>query len=877
MKLTRIEIENVRRFKAPVVIENLDSGLNLFTGPNGAGKSTLIAAVRACFFERYKTNSLALRPIDDSSASPKITVAFETGGKHYQLTKQFLGQKRCDLLAGSDVLDGEEAEDHLATLLGYSYAGRGLSKVEHWGIPGLLWIEQGAGQDLADAVGYAKDRLQGALQSMVGAVASTGGDSVIEALRFQRSELVTDSSRTPRGPYLEAKRAFDDLDGASNELTAQLQVYRADVDRLAADSEQLASLDKDRPWQALQTRAEAVQAQLDSAKGLQSSLDAARREYMDAKQLGEMYLARSEQLNASEKRRPAAVDAAEAAEVKLAGTESELAVSKEILEAAEAELVLARNGLKDSRQASRRKELEAVVSDLRERILRMSHAFEQASLLTDNRREHQRTMAINGVDAEVLAEARKLSGQVRDLGLQVQAVGTRVDFAVNDGVDVTLGDAKLAGNGSMIVDSPTLLAAPGINVTLTPGGDEIPRLQSDMLEAKRALEAILGRLGLPDVVEAEARANRFAEAERADELLAAQLQQLAPNGLDHIESDLAAMQAQLGSSETELSSLPSPTDSVVDMETAEGREQSAIDSREVARERVAAAALARSSAESSRDRANEQLAELDGQLQAPERAQMLRSVRDGLAQAVQRRDEARARVEHLEEQILALNLTQLEQDARRFRQSARQEEDRHRKLKEGVIELRAKVHAKGAEGIEERLADIVLRRDQAGRRLAQYARQVEVLNYLLDQLEPRRERVRQQLIAPLQTRIDHYLRMLLPDSKLEMADSMQPMKLLAASDSRTLGEFDLQSFGTREQLALICRLAYADLLRESGAPTLLILDDALVHTDDARLAAMKRVLYDAAERHQILMMTCHPDRWRDLGAKTTAMSELTGS
>jgi hypothetical protein len=37
---------------------------------------------------------------------------------------------------------------------------------------------------------------------------------------------------------------------------------------------------------------------------------------------------------------------------------------------------------------------------------------------------------------------------------------------------------------------------------------------------------------------------------------------------------------------------------------------------------------------------------------------------------------------------------------------------------------------------------------------------------------------------------------------------------------------------------------------------------------------MKRVLFDAAERHQILMMTCHPERWRDLGAQPTAMEDL---
>lgn len=29
---------------------------------------------------------------------------------------------------------------------------------------------------------------------------------------------------------------------------------------------------------------------------------------------------------------------------------------------------------------------------------------------------------------------------------------------------------------------------------------------------------------------------------------------------------------------------------------------------------------------------------------------------------------------------------------------------------------------------------------------------------------------------------------------------------------------------------------------------------------------MKRVLFDASQRHQVLLFTCHPELWRDLGA-----------
>ena len=88
------------------------------------------------------------------------------------------------------------------------------------------------------------------------------------------------------------------------------------------------------------------------------------------------------------------------------------------------------------------------------------------------------------------------------------------------------------------------------------------------------------------------------------------------------------------------------------------------------------------------------------------------------------------------------------------------------------------------------------------------------------------------------------------------------------------GDFETLSFGAREQMGVISRLAYADLLKEAGRPTLVILDDALVHSDAARLAQMKRVLIDAATRHQILLFSCHPEKWRDLGVTARSLESL---
>ena len=42
MKLKRMRIEQLRQFRKPFVLDNLQPGLNLIHGPNESGKSTLV-------------------------------------------------------------------------------------------------------------------------------------------------------------------------------------------------------------------------------------------------------------------------------------------------------------------------------------------------------------------------------------------------------------------------------------------------------------------------------------------------------------------------------------------------------------------------------------------------------------------------------------------------------------------------------------------------------------------------------------------------------------------------------------------------------------------------------------------------------------------
>ena len=59
-------------------------------------------------------------------------------------------------------------------------------------------------------------------------------------------------------------------------------------------------------------------------------------------------------------------------------------------------------------------------------------------------------------------------------------------------------------------------------------------------------------------------------------------------------------------------------------------------------------------------------------------------------------------------------------------------------------------------------------------------------------------------------------------------------------------------------------------------PVTVILDDALVNSDDERRERMKIILYQAAQRYQILVLTCHEKEYRNTGGKFIRLEEVAG-
>lgn len=74
---------------------------------------------------------------------------------------------------------------------------------------------------------------------------------------------------------------------------------------------------------------------------------------------------------------------------------------------------------------------------------------------------------------------------------------------------------------------------------------------------------------------------------------------------------------------------------------------------------------------------------------------------------------------------------------------------------------------------------------------------------------------------------------------------------------------DNLSGGETEQLYLATRLALASFLADEKRQTV-VLDDVLTATDRVRLGRVLQALDDASERLQVIILTCHADRYERL-------------
>lgn len=870
MKLHRVALEAFRKFREPLELDGLQEGLNLFVGPNEAGKSTVAMAIRAAFLERYSTSKVAdFAPRGETGMRPSVEVAFSHAGKEYVLRKSFLSRARCELVIddGAARLDSEQAENALAELLGFELTGRGQSKPEHAGVPGLLWIQQGEGQNLNEPAVHAGAHLRDALTRLSGELSSADGDRLFERVSTERAALLDARGGRPKGVYKEAEDALARAVTEQEVLSREKAQLDADVDRLAALRAEHDRAQREEPWKAFQVKAAEARARLAAITKEREALEGLRREQSQAQNtlaLLQDQVAR-DQRDEDELRSLAAQSEAAETALALARASFENATHEQLATAGLLES--ARRHVAAAQTSADRLDLDEQIARLGQDVQRLEGALKEATALTSQATALQTQAVTQEVDAKDLRVLRTLERELNDLQVQQRAVATRLRYHVLPGQEPRLNGRLLSADGDVLLTAEAELDVPGVgNFRIEPGGKDLPGLLADLDRCRLDRDRTLARIGVTDLAQAEARHAASELALRELDGVRRALAIHAAKGIDALRASLEDAKLRLSTLQLRRAALP-PVDGnmpELDLETAKQVWQDA----QATAARVAqtvSAAQGRLDADAARAQLLQAQAALRGaEHQSVERAAQRQSRMGRLA-------EARGAYEQLTQQVASAQAVLaghqpelMEQDVLRFDRSATIARQEQQKRYDELLQLQGKLEQAGAQGLGERLSEAQASCERLQRRRDDIARRAQALDLLQSLLAEKRDAATQRLQAPLARRLNHYLALLFPDATLRLDEALMPTGL-----RRVGGEDDLTalSFGTREQLGILARLAYADLLREAGKPTLLILDDALVHADDARREFMKRALFDAASRHQILMFTCHGEAWQDMGVE----------
>ena len=869
MRVQRLRLSQIRRFRGTLEIPDLSPGINLFCGPNETGKSTIARAIRAAFFERYRSSVLEdLLPKGEvpTSCSPTVEISFESGGQQHTLLKTFFAKKRCAYTRDGEVLDGEEAEEAISRLLGFGYAGKGASKPEHWGIPGLLWIEQGDGHRIDEPVESAADYLRTALESTVGAVASTAGDDVLATLREQRDQLLTPGTGRPRGAYQETSRELAEVRDLGAALDAQIAAYRDDVDCLTGLRAQHDADAKARPWEVFKAKLEGARQELVAAERLQGEheqqLKNVSASSTNREQLAERLRTFSDRRAMLARRQEALVaakQALEAAQAAAVQAEQRRDAAARVSDEARTRVALAEA---EEKRRTLNERLDQASSEAARLEAALAKALEQAEELA----RHNATVDANRQSAADVEAAVRARDTLREREILQSAAATAITIALLPEIAATLDGKPVDPNSEHRITATAQIQIEGVgSIGVRPGDSDVADLARQVEEARAAAERALAKLGVASVEEARSRQDRFKQAQADAKAAEAMLGLTAPQGVDKLRSALAAATQTRAETANQLQALTAaPGGQSVDATEARAANAAAIERLEQASDAHLAAAKMLATAQAGEQAAAAEVGKLREAVDEAQSSGVEDDTQALLAKALADQEAAKAQAAELAKRIEQSQPDVLRQDVQRLQSSMEQSLATHNQRGNSIAALEARLEVAGANGIEEQREELRVREQALSRRLAELQLRAKALSLLVERLETKRQALTAKLQAPLQARLDHYMRLLFPGARLGLQEDLTPAVLERGVGTDAV-DFGQLSHGAREQIALISRLAYADLLKEAGKPTLILLDDALVNTDSQRLDLMQRVLYDAAQRHQMLLFTCHPERWAGLG------------
>ncbi len=869
MKLTALRLHNIRRFAGRgVAVEGIGDGVNVLCAANEFGKSTCFDALHALFFQPHTGTPGAvqgLRPY--SGGNPLVEADILTGEGAFRLTKQFYGGRRAmvrELASGRLVAQADEAERFIANLVQGGTAGPA----------GLLWVRQGITgierRSPKDEEGEKRAR-ESVLTSVQGEVESlTGGRRMAQALAACEGELSVLVTATGRpktgGASAQAIEERDRLVETETRLAADVQELRAALDRRRTLRARLAELEDaeqqgqrlrdlaqaEAAWTAAKAHGEALKTAEVEAALARNQRDAARQA-LDAYRQKRARWAVLRDLDAQgrQTRDEALARQREAGE---AGQAAALAV--ETAEAAE----------RDARDLLTRLDKALRARDAAEHLAGLQAAHAKAEAGRAEVETIQAELKASALPPQALRQLEALETELAGLRAVVAARTPllRVDHLAGAAGAIRLDGAVLADGEERALTRSVALEIDGVGrLTLTL--PEASAGQDDLARAEAKHAALLGTLGLASLVEARSREAAIRALTGRLDLARQRLTLLAPDGLAALQERMARLEAQ-SAGVVEIKGDPEAVrGALADAEARVTTTRAAQRRAQVGRDEASAAVVA---AERALANVASELAGLSASL-GPEEGREAQEAQlaSALGHAEPAWAAAQAQVETLRAQ--ATDLAGAEAKFRRMRSVVDGAAAETASLREEAAELNGRIRARADAAIEEAWQEARDTLASVQKRLVALEREVALLTRLRSALEAARAEAREHYFAPVMTELRPLLGLLFEDATVTFdEETLLPRTVSRNGLEEPVG---VLSGGMREQLAVLTRLAFARLLAKDGQPAPVILDDALVYSDDDRIERMFDALHRQASDQQIIVFSCRQRAFAQLGGTILRM------
>jgi AAA domain len=887
MRIRRVRIEEFRKLRGPVVVEGLSEGLTVIAGDNEEGKSTVLEAIRVALFCRHRASGEyveRLVPFGHAGARPRVELDFAIGGTEYRLSKAFCQRPyEAVLTTGGRSFQGDAAEDELCRILGIAAAKRGATRPEEQGVWGLFWVEQGT-TFLADAKPGDAGRatIASALEDEMGRVLSGDeGPALLARVRVRCDELFTDSRGIARGDLKLCRERKAEAERHVRELESEVVAYRGKIAELEVVRAERARFEREQVLARAEEERQQAQSAWERLEGLRQGVhDAIRRD--------ELARSRFDAAREGWKPRFEAIKAAKAAGDGEQELVSALDVARSAAEPLKNKLTEAENAVAAARTAHLAAEQAFADAGLGLRRCRARHDLlaEENALRRAETAEGAlaaaRAAAENlSVDDGAIKALRENASRAGEARARLGAAETELRFSPERGRRVFVGDREITADESLLLSSETTLRLEGFGLlTVRPGGEDLGERQRVAVEAEEVLTELLAKLGLADAAQGEA-----AYARRRDLLAVADAEwravaTWAPAGLGALRKQVAERRETLKALSDGMAGDPQLT-----LDEAQAALDHVRRARDQAHHLLSDAQQRRDVCADATSRAERHLIDLQARHEAAaklakERQEVLVTERARIADATllsTLKDEEANNASAgllLKKAQDALQACDPEAIAARVEEAGRvviETRTQIKRLDNQILEREGELRGLGQFGLEEDLAAARDAHDRAARQLAAIERRAAALRLLYDTLREAEAEVKRSFAEPIRRRMAPYLQALFSGTELEFApDTLQVRHLRRDGLDEP---FRHLSVGTREQLAVLTRLAFAELLGERGQPAAVILDDALVYSDRTRLARMQDVLLRAAERLQILVLTCRPDDYARLDVPVVRLAE----